>query len=191
MLRISCACILYILYMPSTNEHVFIGSLTHDACECFSPALTHTLYTCWCFSPMGCVYKWLEFDLDSMHAAVLWFRVSLVSMLNFTLNLRIERYCNFFFLTKHVRSNFLCKTVALTVCWRLCCVCVLSHSFPCSFRPHRAPSPNLPHHSVSASPVSQGYKHSLRPPFYLPKYLHVFYALQKMVHLSKRQSLEY
>lgn len=68
-------------------------------------------------------------------------------------------------LIQHVSSNFLHKTVALqSSLLSMWCVCVLSHSFPYSFRPHRAPSPNLPHHSVSASPVSQGYKHSLSPP---------------------------
>ena len=74
-------------------------------------------------------------------------------------------------LTRHVSSNFSLKSVPLqfTLCCFLCSVCVLSHSFQCSFRPYRAPSPNLPHHSVSASPVSQGYKsiyiykHSLYP----------------------------
>lgn len=36
---------------------------------------------------------------------------------------------------------------------------LLSHTSSSSFRPHRAPTSNLSHHSISASPVSQGYLH--------------------------------
>lgn len=122
--------------------------------------------------------------------------ISFVWMLNqvrnSSLNLRIERCCNMF-LTRHVSSKFFCKTVALpfTVNYLLCCVCVLSHSFPCSFRPYRAPSPNLPHHSVSAPPVSQGYKHSLYP--LLPPQIssRIICPAKQMVHLSKNNSLKY
>lgn len=36
---------------------------------------------------------------------------------------------------------------------------LLSHSSSCPFRPYRAPTSNPSHHSISASPVSQGYLH--------------------------------
>lgn len=78
------------------------------------------------------------------------------------------------------------KRCHLSVLYPVCCdeyVCMLSHSFPCSFRPHRAPSPNLPHHSVSAIPVSQGYKHSLCP--FLPPPVSPFkLSAAEMLHLS-------
>lgn len=110
-------------------------------------------------------------DSELEDFCIIWM---LKKVLNFSLNLWAERRRSMFSLSMSV-ATLLCRAEALqVVCFfavrcLLWCVCVLSHSFPCPFRPHRAPSPNLPHHSVSASPVSQGYKRTPRVPFCLPQ----------------------
>lgn len=142
--KISYACSLCLLQLPSSNEHPFIRSLTHDACECFcfSPALTHFLY----------IYNnW--FDFNSMHAALLWFRVAiefiwmLNQMQNFTLSLRIEQ----------LSLLFLLYGVYFGVC--VCCLTLLHVLSGPTEPPHptspitQSP-PSLFHKGTSALPVS-------------------------------------
>lgn len=63
---------------------------------------------------------------------------------------------------------------------------LLSHNSSSSFRPHRAPTSNLSHHSISASPVSQGYLHC---PFSTTLIIGTFFLKQGPSWLIRRIDL--